>query len=98
MGFEHEGLPSCGSFLRAHERFLEMFTSYLPCMRLREWEIYQELVVCMGSEWLRSFINMSQYHLVYDGSWLEHHNDTSMLYNDRKNMCFPIDVLQKQYV
>ena len=30
MGFEHEGLPACGSFLRAHERFLEIFTSYLP--------------------------------------------------------------------
>eukprot|EP00435_Cladocopium_sp_Y103_P005516 s4546_g1.t2 len=31
MGFEHEGLPACGSFLRAHERFLEFFTSDVWC-------------------------------------------------------------------
>lgn len=31
MGFEHEGLPACGSFLRAHGGILEMFTGHSVC-------------------------------------------------------------------
>ena len=27
LGFQHEGLPACGAFLRANQRFLEIFTS-----------------------------------------------------------------------